>query len=39
VTGYIRNQKNRHKRMSFKEEFLELLTKNRIEDDERYLWR
>jgi putative transposase len=39
VKGYIRNQKNRHKRMSFKEELLELLVRNHIEYDERYLWR
>jgi putative transposase len=37
VKGYIRNQKNRHKRMSFKEELLELLVRNHIEYDERYL--
>ncbi len=39
VQGYIRNQKNRHKRMSFKDELLELLIRNHIEYDERYLWR
>jgi REP-associated tyrosine transposase len=39
VSGYIRNQKNRHRRMSFQEELLELLKKNRVEYDERYLWR
>ena len=39
VAGYIRNQKNRHKRMDFKTELLELLAKNRIEYDLRYLWR
>lgn len=39
VAGYIRNQKNRHKKTDFKTELLELLDKNRIEYDERYLWR
>jgi REP element-mobilizing transposase RayT len=39
VAAYIRNQKNRHKRMTFKEEVIELLKKNRVEYDERYLWR
>jgi len=39
VRGYIRNQKNRHKRMDYKVELLELLAKNRVEYDERYLWR
>ena len=38
VGGYIRSQKNRHKRMSFQEELIELLRKNRVEYDERYLW-
>jgi REP element-mobilizing transposase RayT len=39
VRGYIRNQKNRHKRMHFKEELVALLDKHRIEYDQRYLWR
>ncbi|MCI0360970.1 MAG: IS200/IS605 family transposase [Planctomycetaceae bacterium] len=39
VRGYIRNQKNRHKRMTFKDELLALLQKNRVEYEERYLWR
>jgi putative transposase len=39
VSGYIRNQKNRHRRMSYQEEFVELLKKNRVVYDERYLWR
>jgi len=39
VSGYIRNQKNRHKRSDFKSELLELLQKNCVEYDERYLWR
>lgn len=39
VSGYIRNQKNRHMKTDFKAELRELLAKNRIEFDERYLWR
>ena len=39
VAGYIRNQKNRHKQMSLQDELLELLKRNRVKYDERYLWR
>ena len=39
VRGYIRNQKQRHKRMTFKDELLALLEKNRVQFDRRYLWR
>jgi putative transposase len=39
VAGYIRNQKNRHKRTDFKTELLELLLKNKVSFEERYLWR
>ena len=39
VAGYIRNQKNRHRRTDLKTELLALLAKNRIEVDPRYLWR
>ena len=39
VSGYIRNQKQRHRRMSLKDELVELLKKNRVGYDERYLWR
>jgi REP element-mobilizing transposase RayT len=39
VRGYIRNQKQRHKRMTFQEELLAMLEKNRVEYDKRYLWR
>jgi putative transposase len=39
VQAYIRNQKGRHKRMSFKEELVALLEKNRVEYEERYLWK
>jgi REP element-mobilizing transposase RayT len=39
VGGYIRNQKTRHRRQSFQEELVALLTKNCIEYDERCIWR
>jgi REP element-mobilizing transposase RayT len=35
---YIRDQEEHHRKMTFKEEFLALLKKHRIEFDERYLW-
>jgi putative transposase len=35
---YIANQKAHHRRKSFKEEFLRLLKKYRVEYDERYIW-
>ena len=38
ITEYIRNQAEHHKKMSFKEEFVALLKKHRIQYDERYLW-
>src|SRR5580765_4137235 len=38
ITEYIRNQAEHHKSVSFKEEFIALLTKHRIPYDERYLW-
>ena len=38
IAGYIRNQKNRHKKSDYKTEFLELLVKNKVEYDARYLW-
>jgi REP element-mobilizing transposase RayT len=39
IAGYIRNQKQRHRRMDFKSELLGFLEKNRVKFDERYLWR
>ncbi len=36
---YIKGQEEHHCRMTFKEEFLALLKKHRIEYDERYLWK
>src|SRR5205814_436203 len=38
VTRYIQNQKTHHRRVTFQEELLALLKKNRIEFEERYLW-
>jgi REP element-mobilizing transposase RayT len=35
---YIKNQEEHHRKMTFQEEFLELLKKHRIAFDERYLW-
>jgi putative transposase len=35
---YIRNQQNHHRKMTFKEEFVALLKKHRVQYDERYLW-
>ena len=34
---YIENQQNHHKKMTFKEEFIRLLRKHKIEFDERYI--
>jgi REP element-mobilizing transposase RayT len=38
ITQYITDQEGHHGKMSFQEEFLALLSKHRIEYDERYLW-
>jgi hypothetical protein len=38
VRAYIRDQKEHHRRMSFKEEFVELLEENGVDYDEKYLW-
>ncbi len=38
VANYIDNQKNHHKKRTFKEEYLELLKKFQIEYDKRYLF-
>lgn len=35
---YIANQKEHHKKMSFQEELLALLRKNKVAFDEKYLW-
>ena len=38
VRKYIQNQEEHHRKKTFKEEFVNLLDKHRIEFDERYLW-
>lgn len=38
VERYIANQKVHHKKQTFEGEFIELLEKNGIEADKRYLW-
>ena len=38
VKKYISNQKQHHKKISFKEEYIKLLEKYGIEYDERYVW-
>ena len=38
VTTYIQNQREHHKRQSYKEEFLTLLHRHEIEYEKRYLW-
>ena len=38
LNKYIQNQEERHRKKSFKEEFLEILNRYGIEYDERYLW-
>jgi putative transposase len=38
VIEYIRNQRSHHRKRTFQEEYLELLTKHNVDYDERYLW-
>lgn len=38
ATRYIKNQKERHSKVNFKEELLAFLRKYEIDYDERYLW-
>jgi putative transposase len=38
VRDYIATQEEHHRRMSFQDEFRQLLTKYEIEFDERYVW-
>src|SRR5436853_7786885 len=38
VVEHIRNQRVHHRKKTFQEEYLELLTKHGVEYDERYLW-
>lgn len=38
VVRYIQNQRDRHRKKTFQDEYLEFLDKHGIEYDERYLW-
>jgi REP element-mobilizing transposase RayT len=38
IRNYIANQKDHHKKTSFKDEFREFLEKNKINYDEKYIW-
>jgi len=38
VKQYISNQKEHHKKISFKDEYILLLKKHNVEYDEQYLW-
>jgi len=39
ILTYISNQEVHHRRITFKEEFVDLLIKHEIEYDERYIWQ
>jgi putative transposase len=38
VKTYLANQQEHHRRVSFQDEFLELLRRHELEWDERYIW-
>jgi len=38
VIKYVREQENHHKNLSFKDEFMLILQRHRVEYDEQYLW-
>ena len=38
IINYIKNQDKHHQKLSFKKEFINFLTENEVEYDERYLW-
>lgn len=38
VTEYIATQEEHHRKLSFQEEFLAFLKKNKVSYDERYIW-
>jgi len=38
VKRYIDNQKEHHRKQTFKDEFIQFLDKHGIEYDERYVW-
>jgi putative transposase len=39
VIRYIQDQQQHHRRISFQQEFLKLLTNHGVEFDERYIWQ
>jgi REP element-mobilizing transposase RayT len=39
LINYINNQENHHKKISFQEEFVDLLIKYGIEYDQKYIWK
>ena len=39
VIRYIQDQEQHHRRISFQEEFLKLLTNHGVEFDDRYIWQ
>jgi putative transposase len=39
VLKYISNQETHHRRITFKDEFIDFLVKHEIEYDERYIWQ
>ena len=39
VSSYIANQERHHRRRTFRDEFIELLKVNKVEFDEKYLWK
>jgi len=38
VRGYIAEQEQHHRRVSFQDEWLEFLKRHNVEYDERYVW-
>jgi|APSaa5957512622_1039677.scaffolds.fasta_scaffold31945_2 putative transposase len=38
LVNYVKNQKNHHRKFSFKEEFIRILELHQIEYNEEYLW-
>ena len=38
VTRYITTQEEHHKKLTFQQEFIAFLKKNKVAYDERYLW-
>ena len=39
VRNYIQNQEEHHRRVTFKEEYIQFLTAHGLEYDGRYMWR